>query len=340
MVSVVAVASHAGVSPATVSRVLAGRVPVAAETRARVLQAIEELGYRPNEVARSLRAGRGRAVALVCGDIEQGINAALAKNVQSELEALGLDLLLFNMGHREERLRHFLERAPSLGLRGVLLTSPHVMGMPMLLPMIEAARTSGVAIVSIGQDFSAHGIASIVHDNAGGAAMAVAHFMAHDLTPIAFMGRIETSAIGRARFEGYRAGLLAHGEVVDPTLVWDTSEGYRTDAGYQAIAMGLTRNLRFRAVLAASDELALGSVAAAADHGLDVPNDLAVVGFGGVAWGTFSRPSLSTVTLDAEATARAVGDLFKALPFKSEPAKLAPAGLKTIPTTLVLRQSA
>ena len=182
MVSVVAVASHAGVSPATVSRVLAGRVPVAAETRARVLEAIEQLGYRPNEVARSLRAGRGRAVALVTGDIEQGINAALAKHVQSELEALGLDLLLFNMGHREERLRHFLERAPSLGLRGVLLTSPHVMDMPTLMPVIDAATGSGLVILSIGQDFSPVGIASIVHDNAGGAAAAVAHLVAQGRT--------------------------------------------------------------------------------------------------------------------------------------------------------------
>jgi DNA-binding LacI/PurR family transcriptional regulator len=335
MVSVVAVANHAGVSPATVSRVLGGRVRVSAETRARVLQAIEALGYRPNEVARSLRAGRGRAVALVTGDIEQGINAALAKNVQSELEALGLDLLLFNMEHREERLRHFLERSPSLGLRGVLLTSPHVMDMPKLLPMIEVARKGGVAVVSIGQDFTAHGIPSVVHDNAGGAAMAVAHLLAHGRAPIAFVGRIATSAIGGARFAGYRAGLQAHGETIDPALVWDISEGYRADAGYQATAVALKRNVPFRAVLAASDELALGGMAAAVDRGLAVPQDIAFVGFGGLGWGTFARPSLSTVTLDAEAAARAVSDFLKA-----DTTPGATAGLKTIPTTLVLRQSA
>jgi LacI family transcriptional regulator len=76
-------------------------------------------------------------------------------------------------------------------------------------------------------------------------------------------------------------------------------------------------------------------MAAAADHGLAVPKDVAFVGFGGLGWGTFSRPSLSTVTVDAEATARAVGELFTA-----DERKPAPAGLKTIPTTLVLRQSA
>jgi DNA-binding LacI/PurR family transcriptional regulator len=335
MVSVVAVASHAGVSPATVSRVLAGRVPVAAETRARVLEAIERLGYRPNEVARSLRAGRGRAVALVTGDIEQGINAALAKNVQSELEALGLDLLLFNMGHREERLLHFLERAPSLGLRGVLLTSPHVMDMPTLMPVIDSATRSGLVILSIGQDFSPFGIASIVHDNAGGAAAAVAHLVARDRTPIAFVGRIETSAVGRARFEGYREALLTHGQAIEPALVWDISEGYRADAGYQAAAQALANKLCFGAVLAASDELALGCMAAAADHGLRVPADIAFVGFGGLGWGTFSRPSMTTVSLDADAVARAVGEIFKAGDDGPPP-----PSRHVIPTKLVLRQSA
>ncbi len=335
MVSVVAVASHAGVSPATVSRVLAGRVPVAAETRARVLEAIEHLGYRPNEVARSLRAGRGRAVALVTGDIEQGIYASLAKHVQSELEALGLDLLLFNLGHREDRLRHFLERAPSLGLRGIVLSSPHVMDMVELTPVIRAAAESGVEILSVSQDLSAFGITSIVHDDVGGAAAAVAHLMGQGRTPVAFVGRIETSAIGRARFNGYRDALLAHGQPVDPALVWDISEGYRADAGYHAASEALARGLRFRAVLAASDELALGCMAAAADRGLAVPDDIAFVGFGGLGWGVFSRPSMTTVSLDSDAMARAVGDIFR-----SQEGGPAPANRRVIQAKLVVRQSA
>src|SRR5204862_2344012 len=207
MVSVVAVASHAGVSPATVSRVLAGRIPVAAETGARVLEAIEQLGYRPNEVARSLRVGRGRAVALVTGDIEQGIYASLAKHVQSELEAQGLDLVLFNLGHRQDRLRHFLERAPSLGLRGILLSSPHDMDMAELAPVMQAPTASGLTILSVSQDLSAFGIASTVHDDSAGAELATAHLLAAGRTPVAFGGRIASSAVGRARSDGYRKAL-------------------------------------------------------------------------------------------------------------------------------------
>jgi DNA-binding LacI/PurR family transcriptional regulator len=335
MVGVVAVAAHARVSPATVSRVLAGRVPVAADTRARVLEAIAQLGYRPNELARSLRAGRGHTVALVAGDIEQGINAALARHVQSALEAQGLDLLLFNMGHREDRLRQFIERAPSLGLRGVLLSSPHVMNMDELGPAIRTAAKSGVEILSVSQDLSDAGITSIIHDNGGGAAAAVGHLLAKGHTRIAFVGRIKTSAVGRARFDGYRKALKAHRRKVEQELVWDISQGYRADAGYQATSEALARNVQFSAILAASDELALGCIAAAVDHGRAVPGDVAVVGFGGLGWGTFTRPSLTTVSLDIDAIARTVGDLFTA-PKRN----VATARRHVVPATLVVRQSA
>jgi DNA-binding LacI/PurR family transcriptional regulator len=335
MASVVSVATRAGVSPATVSRVLAGRVPVATETRARVLKAIEQLGYRPNEVARSLRVGRGRSVALVTGDIEQGIYASLAKHVQGELEALGLDLVLFNLGHRQDRLRHFLERAPSLGLRGILLSSPHVMDMEELAPVMRTATKSGIDILSVSQDLSGFGFPSIVHDDAGGAAMATTHLLARRRTPVAFVGRIATSAVGRARFEGYRQALKARGHKTNPQLVWDISQGYRADAGYQAMSEALGKGLRFQAVMAASDELALGCMAAAADHGLAIPGEMAVVGFGGLAWVDFARPALSTVALDSAAIARAVGEFFNARESGGRPGKR-----RVIPANLVLRQSA
>ncbi|WP_395712543.1 LacI family DNA-binding transcriptional regulator [Reyranella sp.] len=335
MVSVVAVAQRAGVSPATVSRVLGGRVPVTPETRARVLEAIDQLGYRPNEVARTLRAGRGRSVALVIGDVEQGINAALAKNVQRELERQGLDLLLFDLGHREDRLRHILERAPSLGLRGLLLSSPHVMDMQALAPAIQAATERGIDILSVSQDLSEHGIPSIVHDDAGGGTAAVTHLVNQLRTPVAFVGRIATSAVGRARFEGYRDALLAHGQPVDPSLVWDISEGFRADAGYRAASDALDRGLRFRSILAASDELALGCMAAATDRGLSIPGDIAFVGFGGLGIGAFARPAMSTVVLDVEAVARTVRAFFEAGPGRAGPVRR-----HLIPTKLVQRQSA
>jgi DNA-binding LacI/PurR family transcriptional regulator len=333
MVSVLDVARHAGVSAATVSRVIGGHVRVASETKARVLDAVQLLGYRPNIVARSLRSGRGRAVALVTGDIEQGIYARLAKRLQSELEAIGLDLLLFNLGHREDRLHHLLAEATLLGLRGILLALPHVMDMRELKPLIQTASDNGVDVLSLSQDLTDFGVRSIVHDDAGGAAAAAEHLIRRGRGPIAFVGRIETSAVGRARYDGYRDALRAHGLDPEPALVWNISEGYRADAGYLAVAQALAEGSRFGAVLAASDELALGGMAAAADRGLRVPEDIAFVGFGGLAWGVFSRPSMTTVSLDVEAVARAVGSFFE---FDEQ----AIVERQTIPTKLIIRQSA
>jgi DNA-binding LacI/PurR family transcriptional regulator len=170
-----------------------------------------------------------------------------------------------------------------------------------------------------------------MHDDAGGAAAATAHLLARRHTPVAFVGRIKTSAIGRARFEGYRKALKTRGLKLDPDLVWDISQGYRADAGYQAMSEALAKGLRFKAVVAASDELALGCMAAAADRGLAIPGDVAVIGFGGLGWGAFTRPSVTTVSLDTDAIARAVGEFFKGA---------AASKRRLVPANLVLRQSA
>ena len=169
----------------------------------------------------------------------------------------------------------------------------------------------------------------------GGAAAATAHLIDRGRAPIAFVGRIATSAIGRARYEGYCQALKAHRLKVDPTLVWDISQGYRADAGHQATSEALAKGLQVRAIVAASDELALGCMAAAADRGLAVPGDLAVVGFGGLAWVGFTRPAMTTVALDSGAIARAVGEFFKARDSGAKPGKR-----RVIPAHLVLRQSA
>jgi DNA-binding LacI/PurR family transcriptional regulator len=328
------VARHAGVSISTVSRVLSGGAAVAVETRERVMQSVRELAYRPNTIAQSLRRGRGRTVALVTGDIEQGIYAALAKEVQIALGEVDLDLMLFDMAHSEERLSHLLERSVSLGLRGLLLASPHVMQMEDLRSLVQASLEAGVFTVSVSQRLDGHGIPSIVPDDVAGAEAAVRHLVERGREPLAFLGRIATSAVGRLRFEGYCRALDAAGRKLDHALVWDIAHGYRSEAGYSAVSDALKKGLCLGGVLAASDELALGGMAAALDLGRRTPEDIAFVGFGGLQWGRYTRPALTTVSLDVKALAAAVGQTFNALA-EDEEVPL----LTLIPPNLVLRGS-
>lgn len=334
MVSVLDVARHAGVSAATVSRVLSGNGPVAGETRARVMRSVEQLGYRPNAIAQSLRRGQGRTVALVTGDIEQGVYAALAKAVQTTLGEMNLDVMLFDMAHSEARLSHLLERSASLGLKGLLLAAPHLIKTEDLLFLMRTSADMGMLTLSVSQKLDAHGIPSIVPDDVAGAETAVEHLLTRKRTPIAYLGRVETSAVGRLRFEGYRHALAKAKRPFDSALVWDISRGYRSEAGYDEVADALKRGLRFGAVLAASDEVALGGMAAAHDLGRRTPDDIAFVGFGGLRWGAHVRPALTTVALDVQALAAAVGNAFKCL----EEARPIPL-LTLVPPRLLVRGS-
>lgn len=304
MVSVLDVAERANVSSATVSRVLSGSPLVREETRVRVIAAAQALGYQPNSFARNLRTGRGSSVALVTGDIEHGIYPALAKHVQRELEIMGLNLVLFNLGHQEERLRHMLEQAAAMGLRGLFLASADIADMAELQPLLERARSKGVGILSVSQRLERDGIVSIVHDDRAGAEMAVAHLAARGRKAIAFLGRISSSAVGSERAIGYELALREAGIPFDPAFVWDVREGFRGEAGYRTTSAALVRGQRIDAIVAASDELASGAIAAVFDHGLSVPGDVAVTGFGGIGWAGYIRPALSTVSLDVAELAR------------------------------------
>jgi len=313
MVTVVDVAQRAGVSPTTVSRVLLSPDIVSPGTRSRVLEAVEALGYQPNPMAQGLRMGRGRSVALLVGDIEQSVYSALTKHIQAALETIGLELLLFNLGHRQDRLRGLLERAAALRLRGICIASSDVIPIRELKPTIQGLVAGGIPVISIGQRLERAGIPSVAHDDTAGVSRAVDYLLESKRGPVAYLGRIKTSAAGRARFQGYRQALQRAGIAVDESLVWESQNRYRYEAGYAEMSEALERGVRVRSVMAASDELALGAMAAALDRDLRVPDDIAIIGFGGVSWGAHVRPALSTIAGNPEALGEHVRGLFQAI---------------------------
>ncbi|MGE0724312.1 MAG: LacI family DNA-binding transcriptional regulator [Alphaproteobacteria bacterium] len=335
MVKVVDVARRAGVSPTTVSRVVLGRAVVSAETRARVLEAVEALGYQPDPIAQGLRLGRGRSVAFLVGDIEQSVYSELTRQVQTELEAVGLELLLFNLGHSPERLLGLFDRAAALRLRGICLATSDVLPVAELKPRLARLAEQGIAVVSLRQRMDKLGVPSVVHDDAAASASAVERLVARGRAPVAFLGRIAQSATGAERFRGYRTGLERAGRALDPALIWEPTERYRYDAGYEAMANALDRGGAVRGVFCASDELALGAMAAALDRGRKVPDDLAFVGVGGMSWGAHVRPSLTTLAGDPAAVGARVRAIFEDLE-----AGRTPPRLHTVRMTLVERGSA
>ncbi|WP_374446700.1 LacI family DNA-binding transcriptional regulator [Stella sp.] len=329
MATVLDVARLAGVSTATVSRVLSGKGNVGEEARERVLAAVRALDFHPNRMAQGLRRGRGTAVGLLVGDIEQNVYSALTKHVQTALGAIGLDLMLYNLDHSAERLAAILEAAPAMGLRGVALATTDVLPMATVGPQLRQLQAGGMTVVSIGQRLNRDGIPSIVHEERAAARRAVDYLLASGRAPVAYLGRLTGSAVGTERYRGYAAALAGAGIAIDRDLVWDVS--YRFAAGYEATSRALDAGRRFRAIQCGSDELALGAMAAILDRGLAIPDAVAVVGFGAIDWGAHVRPALTTISVHPATVAERMAGLFAG---RDVPA------LTIIPRTLLRRGSA
>jgi len=329
--TVVEVAKRAGVSLATVSRVINGNAPVSEVKRAQVLQAMQTLDFRPDPMAQGLRRGQGNSVALLVGDIAQRHFAELTQHVQRALEEQGHELLLFNLGHKQARLDQFLDRAARLRLRAVVIATSDAIARPSY----DAARSlmaGGIRVVSLGQDLTAEGIPSIVHEERTASLRSVSHLLANGHRHIAYVGRIRGSAVGSERFRGYRDALREAG-CFDQALVWEMS--FRYAAGHESVLKALDMGLRFTALQAGSDEIAMGAMAALHDRGLRVPQDVAVVGFGDVDLGAFLRPALATLGSSPQLAAEHLAELLRdSAPESDTPQRV------LLPRQFILRASA
>src|SRR5262249_36572005 len=157
--------------------------------------------------AQSLRRGRGCSVWLVDGDIEQGIHPAIPAQCEGAPAKIGPDPLLFVSGHPRRRPRRATEKQRSSGRRWHHPWGPPQPSMKDLLPRMAEAAQGGVPVVAISQPLDRYGIPSVVHDDAGGAEAALDYLCGRGMTPVAFLGRIRTSAVGSERYRGYRQGL-------------------------------------------------------------------------------------------------------------------------------------
>jgi DNA-binding LacI/PurR family transcriptional regulator len=287
------VALRAGVSVKTVSNVVNDYVHVSASTREKVQRAIDELRYRPNLSARSLRSGRSGLIALAVPEIDFPYFAELANHVVRAAEAHGWTVLIDQtdgLARREELVlggirNHFID--------GVIF-SPLASGRRAL-----QERMDRVPMVLLGERVSGGGIDHVGIDNVGAAKEAVLHLAAAGRSRVAAIGtqRRRGSATSQLRARGYRAGLKAAGLDYDESIVMMAESYHRAD-GHFAMARLLDRPEPPDAVFCFNDLLALGALRAVRERGLDVPGDLALVGFDDIEECAYSSPTLTSLRPD------------------------------------------
>lgn len=285
------VAAAAGVSRATVSRVVNGWTTVAPDLRRRVEQAVAELGYVPNLAARSLVTRRTDAVALVAAEPDPRVFgdpffSGIIRGVSSELMQARVQLVLLMAQSVEDldRIEHYLRTAP---LDGVLLVSEHSTHDPIPAAMAQ----TGMPLVIGGRPLRPElGLPFVDNDNVGGARRATEHLLARGCRSIATIAGPADMSAGVDRVEGVRAALGGH---LDPVRV---EHGDFTQAsGEDAAGRLLERVPDLDGLFVASDLMALGALRALRERGRRAPEDVAVVGFDDIPLAAAAEPPLTTV---------------------------------------------
>ncbi len=281
------VAEAAGVSPSTVSRILNGTAVVSADKQQAVNDAIANLGFVPNPMARGLAGGRTLSVGVITQSIDSPFYGVALRGIEDELDTAGYSPL-FVSGHWNEA-----EEARCIDM----LRSRRVDGIVVLTGRLSdtALRQCAKAlpVVVTGRHLRATGLFSLNFDNHMGALLATEHLLALGHKRIAFISGDPLHPDAVERQSGYVAALKAAGVAFDPALV---AQGqFHEEGGRLAIEQLLDRRQRFTAVFCANDQMAFGAALGLHQRALRVPDDISLVGFDDLSAAQFSIPPLTTV---------------------------------------------
>jgi LacI family repressor for deo operon, udp, cdd, tsx, nupC, and nupG len=325
------VALAAGVSARTVSNVVNGYVHVAEETRHRVQDACDRLGYRPNLLARNLRSGRSGVIALVVPEIGSPYFGELGQSIIEEARGRGYVVLIDHTGGDVEQEKDFLVRSSASNLfDGVILSPSRVTGD-------ELRRILGVPFVLLGPRLFDPEFDHVSIDNVAAAAEVTTHLLKQGRHRVAAIGEQRWGgSAAQVRTQGFRQAHEALGLRIDEELIVPTARFQRED-GAAAMRQLIESGRKLDAVFCFNDLLALGAMRAIHQHGLRVPEDIAVVGFDNIEEGKYATPSLTTIAPDRRVIARlAVERLLARINGEplDEPARL------VVPHELLVRESA
>jgi DNA-binding LacI/PurR family transcriptional regulator len=297
------------VSPRTVSNVVRDYVHVAPDTRRRVLSAIEELKYRPNASARSLRRGRTGIIALAVPEIAAPYFAELADLVQRAAGERGVTLLVDQTGGSRDREALVLDGYHTGVIDGLLLS-------PMSITADDLAEQAlQIPTVLLGERVGeGTGLLHVGIDNVAAARSATTHLLERGRRRVAAVGADSTENLGPAsrRLQGYRLALAEAGLPAAPELEIETGS-WGHASGYAAVTTLLRGGAPVDGLFCFNDVLALAAVRAVHDAGLHVPDDVAVVGWDDIAVAAYATPTLTTVRPDKAAIARTSVDRLLAL---------------------------
>jgi LacI family transcriptional regulator len=331
-VTLVEVAARAGVSPATVSRVLNGNYPVAESTRQRVQKAVRELDYVVNAHARALLHSTSGIVGVVLNDASDPFFAGIARGIQgAAAETSRLSVICNSEGDPEQEFA-FLELLRGHRADAVILVGAapeHEEYLTEATARAKGMRSHGTRLVLCGRPSPGEDAPGdvVAIDNEGGAAAITRHLLELGHRRIAYITGPDGRTTTTSRLAGFRAALADAGLAADLVVPGDFSR----EAGRAAVERLLAEGREFTAVLAANDLAAAGAANALRAAGRRVPDDVSLAGYDDLPTAVDVWPNLTTVHIPLEEIGRKAVEL--AFGAGDTPAMV------TVPTALVIRES-
>ncbi len=322
------VASRAGVSPTTVSHVINNTRFVSADARQRVLDAMAELNYRPNVLARSLRRGETRTLGLILPDSANPFFAEIARAIEDTAFRNGYNVILGNSENELTKEQVYVDVLVNKQVDGLIFvaTGDHS-------PSLEQLVRDGLPVVVVDRRLSGLEVDTVLTDNLQGGLTAIRYLLDLGHRQIACITGPSNLTPSAERVIGYRQALQERSLPVDETLI--RKGDFHPHSGYLAVSQLLHSAPRPTAFFICNDMMAIGALRALAEAGLQVPQDCSLVGYDDIELASYITPPLTTIRQDKNAMADAAVQLL--LERIADPGL--PARTRILPTRLVERQS-
>ncbi len=325
------VAEAAGVHAATASRALnpATRGLVNADTARRVMKVAEQLGYRPNPIARGLKTSKSGTVGIVIPDLTNPLFPPIVRGIEGVLEPAGYSGLIVNTDNDPGREQWQIDHLRSRQVEGLIVATARVEH-----PLMRQLHREGVVMVMVNRRPEGVDVPSITPDDAAGVELAVRHLAELGHTRIAHVAGPQSTSTGVSRARAFRAAVRDLGLDDDPALV-TTTASWSESAGADGLRRLLDSGEEFTAIFAGNDLIALGCYDVFFERGIDCPGRISVVGFNDMPFLDKLRPPLTTIAIPHQQIgAEAARLLLDAIADPSRPARSV-----LLPLSLVVRGS-
>jgi DNA-binding LacI/PurR family transcriptional regulator len=283
------VAIKAGVSSATVSRVLTEKPYISENARLKVMEAVKELGYQPSRVARSLRVRTTQIIGLIIPDVQNPFYTSLVRAIEDQAYAHNYTLFLCNTDENRQKETLYVDLMIAERVAGVIIIPAQETGSS-LLKLLKM----NIPVVAVDRRIKDKDLDLVILNNLAASYELIVHLIKQGHRHIAaILGSFEITT-GRERFEGYKAALADNGIELDPSLIRTGSP--KEIAGYKFANELLSLPNPPTALFTGNNMLTFGALRAIRERGLNIPRDLSLVAFDDLDWMSLISPKLTVIS--------------------------------------------